>query len=424
MSQRKSASEFFGKSQFSTNFSFWWKKKSISFQIPFIMFSYLTIALILSGLVSWGIIRYNINSQLKEQNANNIRQFSNEAETLIETHDIQLMAPYGVMPGDAYFDHLQNEAEMRATGLFKDLSRALLTEIFASFLIIMISGAIVSLFIIKKLVKFEEDNTRMRGFVSDVSHELKTPIAIMKGYLELYNMGAVKKSDEDKLIHNIQKANDRMNGLVQNMLKLTTLENTKDDPQEIKNYADLKLIKKTILTAKDDIKLLDNTRDIILELPEIKISYKTKIEVNNLELLMTNLTGNVLKHTKNGVPVKISATMINNDKVLELKFSDYGEGVTDEMKEKMFERFVTADDSRSKEKSGTGLGLSIAQAVVNNSSGTIKAIDTLTTEQVAKLKNDNKISIFNANNVDDVFSTIDPDKIGKGLTFLIRIPVI
>ncbi len=207
------------------------------------------------------------------------------------------------------------------------------------------------------------DNTlsQMRRFVSDASHELRTPLVTVRGYAELYRMGAIKnKKDVAEAMQRIESEAIRMSGLVESLLTLTRMD-------EIGN-----------LSLKDqDISELASAvvKDAAVANPQVRFtskftsSEKARIDVDRIKQVLTNLVNNAGRFAPQGSEVLV--TVSQSEKNHRIEVIDHGEGIPESMRSKVFDRFFRADNSRNRETGGSGLGLAIAHSIVSAHSGKI-----------------------------------------------------
>jgi two-component system OmpR family sensor kinase len=228
----------------------------------------------------------------------------------------------------------------------------------------------------------EASEARMRQFVSDASHELRTPVATIRGYGELYRMGALDTTDKvDDTMLRIEDAARRMGTLVNDLLVLARLDEGRPIARE-----DVDLV----ALARDsvqDLHALDPTREVVLvPLDADADSNGTEGQVpdrlvvegdsDRLRQVITNLIGNVARHTPAGTPAEIALGVRQADGVAVLEVRDHGPGLTEQQGKRIFERFYRADSSRTRESGGSGLGMAIVAAIVGAHGGHVEVSDT------------------------------------------------
>lgn len=217
----------------------------------------------------------------------------------------------------------------------------------------------------------EASEVRMRRFVSDASHELRTPLATIRGYGELYRMGALDDPAKvEDTMSRIEDAARRMGTLVNDLLVLARLDEGRPMAREQVDLASL------AEDSAQDLHALDPTRDV--RVVPVDPSRDGDVVVTGdperLRQVMTNLIGNVARHTPAGSPVEIALGPDGDQVVLEVR--DHGPGVDPQQAQRMFERFYRADSSRTRESGGSGLGLAIVAAIVGAHAGHVEVRPT------------------------------------------------
>ena len=197
-----------------------------------------------------------------------------------------------------------------------------------------------------------------RQFTANVSHEIKTPLTTIMGASELLANGLVKDEDVLTFGNNIYKESERLLGLVQNIIKLSRLD-------EQKNF-EFNIIDLNVITS-DIIDKLNNkikNKDITLSLNLIEAF----IQANNTVIyeMLYNLLDNAIDYNVNKGFIDI--TIIDYKDSIKWKIKDSGVGIAKENLSRIFERFYRVDESHSKESGGSGLGLSIVKngAILHN----------------------------------------------------------
>ncbi len=207
---------------------------------------------------------------------------------------------------------------------------------------------------------------RLRQFVADASHELRTPITSIRGYAELYRSGAASTPDEiDRAISRIESEGIRMGRLVEDLLLLARLDQGR--PLEQKPV-DLVQVGED---AVSDARVVEPDRPIHFESsgPAVVTG-----DQDRLHQVMANLLSNTRLHTAPGTPVDVSM-MVDNDTVTIL-VQDAGEGISAEDLDHIFDRFYRVDTARSRAEGGSGLGLSIVASVVQAHRGQVEVRST------------------------------------------------
>lgn len=217
---------------------------------------------------------------------------------------------------------------------------------------------------------------QMRRFVADASHELRTPLVSVRGYAELYRMGALKKkADIAEAMGRIESEAIRMTGLVESLLTLARL----DDGAKLQTTK-VDLVGLAAEVAQD-YSVTDGHRDVrLINLDGSPIAKETKVfakvDANSIRQVFTNLLNNAGRFSPEGSKIEIAFGNVRNDEVI-FEVRDHGEGIPKQLRSKVFERFYRADNSRNRETGGSGLGLSIVSTIVGRHEGEIVADETL-----------------------------------------------
>ena len=224
-----------------------------------------------------------------------------------------------------------------------------------------VSGCLVVIHDITEIRRLE---TMRRDFVANVSHELKTPLTSIKGFVETLLEGALEdKKNNRNFLKIIQEHADRLDKLVNDLLSLSHLES------------------KGIVIEKREFNLNDQVKEVIAG---FKSQLKNKgIEVTNqlpkeliingdkdrVEQVLVNLIDNAIKFNKDKGSIKIYKQDHNEN--IKIIIEDFGMGIPGKDISRIFERFYRVDKARSRELGGTGLGLSIVKHIVELHGGTV-----------------------------------------------------
>ncbi|GAA0133707.1 ATP-binding protein [Paenibacillus sp. YSY-4.3] len=212
---------------------------------------------------------------------------------------------------------------------------------------------------------------RMRSeFVANVSHELKTPIAAVKGFAETLLAGGVKDTETMRsFLQIIYDEADRLNRLIGDILELSKIE-SKRAPLE---YAPIHL--KELLDSVVEVLLPAANKKTIALLQEIPEHLFIEGDEDRLRQIFLNLISNAISYTLEGGRVRIAAEVLNEGgehEAIRFTVSDTGIGIPKKDLPRIFERFYRVDKARSRGSGGTGLGLSIVKHLVDLHRGTIR----------------------------------------------------
>ena len=235
----------------------------------------------------------------------------------------------------------------------------------------------------KTLEKLKAVDQSRQEFVSNVSHELKTPITSIRVLADsLMGMEDAPKELYQEFMHDISDEIDRESKIIDDLLTLVRMDKASSELSctqvQINGLIEMVLKRLRPIARKRNIELIfESKRDVTADIDEVKFS-----------LAINNLVENAVKYNKEYGWVLV--TLDADHKFFYLKVADSGIGIPAEFKERVFERFYRVDKARSRETGGTGLGLAITRSVVLMHHGAIR--------------------------VDSVE--------GEGSTFMVRIPLI
>jgi two-component system OmpR family sensor kinase len=208
---------------------------------------------------------------------------------------------------------------------------------------------------------------QMRRFVSDASHELRTPLVTVRGYAELYRMGAItKKQDVAEAMQRIESEAVRMTGLVESLLTLTRMD----------ERGNLDLVE-TDLAKLADLVIKDASvanQEVKFRVARLGKDFVAEVDSDRVKQVLTNLVANASRFAPTGSEVSLEVEASGQN--LNVKVIDHGEGIPQPLRTKVFERFYRADSSRNRSTGGSGLGLAIAKSIVTAHHGEIRAEET------------------------------------------------
>ncbi len=273
--------------------------------------------------------------------------------------------------------------------------------------------------------------SQMRRFVGDASHELRTPLVSVRGYAELYRMGALTGDDEiSQAMERIEKEAIRMGALVSDLLELARLDESR--PLELAPVDLVPLARDAALDARagapdrevtvvvdeqsafvstdahaqplaeletgptpvapssragSAFALLRNRRlrrtpapvevtPTLGDAAPVDFSAVVLAEENKIRQVITNLIGNALRFSPEGSPIELVVGVDHEAGHATIAVVDHGDGIPPQLQERIFERFFRADSSRTRDTGGSGLGLAIVASIVALHHGRVEVRDT------------------------------------------------
>jgi two-component system phosphate regulon sensor histidine kinase PhoR len=225
-------------------------------------------------------------------------------------------------------------------------------------------GALIVLNDITRLQKLEEVR---RDFVANVSHELKTPITSIKGFVEtLLDCALEDTQDTKRFLEIINKQADRLNSIVEDLLTLSRLEQEGKDKAELifQNESLSEILKSALDACKVDAE--DKNIEVVLTCP---IDIYVIVNGPLFEQAIVNLVVNSIKYSDEDSNVLVEAERSNGETVISVR--DFGVGIDAEHLPRLFERFYRSDKARSRKLGGTGLGLAIVKHIVQVHEGNV-----------------------------------------------------
>ena len=217
----------------------------------------------------------------------------------------------------------------------------------------------------RKLEGVEESR---REFVANVSHELRSPITSIRGFAEGMADGVIPAEEQPKYLRLVANESKRLSGLIDDLLALSRLE--RDDVQLNLAVFDInEMLRRAVIRRMND---LDRKKiEVSCEFEED--ACPVKADSDRIEQVVINLLDNAIKFTPEGGSIQLASAV--KEKTVEVTVSDSGTGVPPEDRDKVFDRFFTADRAHTAGK-GTGLGLSISKRIMEMHGQSIRLLET------------------------------------------------
>lgn len=208
-----------------------------------------------------------------------------------------------------------------------------------------------------------ESENKLRRFVADASHELRTPITAIRGFAELHRQGAVSGEEKTKeLIGRIENESKRMGSLVEDLLLLARLDQSREMKSEPVNLT--QIVSDAVASARAA------GQNHTVNFDEQSEEIYALGDKDRIHQVVANLLANARTHTPAGTVIDVSVKQDADG--VRIRIADNGPGLSKSDQERIFERFYRADASRVRtDGEGTGLGLSIVDAVMRAHAGQV-----------------------------------------------------
>lgn len=223
-----------------------------------------------------------------------------------------------------------------------------------------------TLIIINDITNLKRLEGVRRDFVANVSHELKTPITSIKGFMETLLDGAIDKpEDARRFIEIIARQADRLDSIIEDLLSLSRIEQESERGEIPLEEGTLSDVLQAALQITES-RATANEAQVTCKCPE---EIRSRINAPLLEQAVINLIDNAIKYGGKGALIEVSVHQEGGQTLLQVR--DNGPGIAPEHQSRIFERFYRVDKSRSRKMGGTGLGLSIVKYICQAHGGSV-----------------------------------------------------
>ena len=239
----------------------------------------------------------------------------------------------------------------------------------------VITGAV---FVFNEITQMQKLIELRKEFVSNVSHELKTPITAIQGFIE--TLRDVTNSNERIRFYNIlSEYSDRMNSIIDDLLKLSKIEQQKDTGNIEFQLSSIKTLLENVVK---EYRSQDKTNKNPL-LISLKNDIEIKMNSSLMQQAVENLIDNAIKYSEAGNKITLKAEHKKSNVLISV--TDSGCGISEEHFPRLFERFYRVDKGRSRQVGGTGLGLSIVKHIVQAHNGSVDVISEVNVGSTFKI---------------------------------------
>ena len=212
-------------------------------------------------------------------------------------------------------------------------------------------------------LKATDDN--QRKFIANVSHDFRSPLTSIRGYLQAMADGVIPPENQGKYMNIIIGETDRLTNLTQSMLSLNSLDEARHS-LELSDFDLTELIRSACETFEGVCSRRGISFDLVFPAQEVPVH----ADYGRIGQAMHNLIDNAIKFSPDNSSIRIRVTELGDKACVAVK--DYGIGIEKDDLSRIFTRFYKTDSSRGKDKKGTGLGLSIAKQILEQQNGQIE----------------------------------------------------
>lgn len=280
----------------------------------------------------------------------------------------------GVLRGSQFMEFVSEakagQVEEGRELVFSEGSQTMWMEVSASRLeLVEETSAPWYLFVFHNITKLKEFESMRQQFVANASHELKTPVSVIKGYAEtlVEDHATMEIEDRERFLGVIQSHSERLSLLINDLLSLSRLES--DSQQLHLSRSDwFNWIREAHFEMAQSVEA--KGKDLVLELPENGETL-VKFDVLKMRQVLDNLVENANKYTPAESVIRLGGSI--GSEFAEVWVTDEGPGVPGGDLLKIFERFYRVDKGRARDSGGTGLGLSIVKHIIEGHKGEVWA---------------------------------------------------
>jgi len=218
--------------------------------------------------------------------------------------------------------------------------------------------------VLNDITRIQKLENIRKEFVANVSHELKTPITAIKGFIETLR-NVKDPNDRKRFLAILESHSNRLNAIIDNLLKLSRIEGQEDSSEiRLEEGPVRAILESAVEECQSNIE--ENSIHIQIDCPE---NLSAMIHGPLLQQAVVNLLDNAIKYSDEELVVKLFARVDQNQLVITVQ--DFGMGIPEEHFGRLFERFYRVDKARTRKRGGTGLGLAIVKHIAHIHHGTV-----------------------------------------------------
>ena len=227
-------------------------------------------------------------------------------------------------------------------------------------------GTVSGILVLYEVTEIRKLERLRQEFVANVSHELKTPLTSIKGFIETLLAGAIKDRDRaEEFLKMMEEDTERLNRLIGDLLELSQLESKETDLKA--HPVDLKSELKKLMAVFEP-RFREKKISVVDQISSRQIP-KVLVDTDKLKQVFINLIDNAIKFNRENGQIIFSAEPKNGKVIISIE--DTGLGIPKEAVPRVFERFFRVDKARAREKGGTPLGLSIVKHIIEAHGGNV-----------------------------------------------------
>ena len=216
--------------------------------------------------------------------------------------------------------------------------------------------------------KLDDTENYQKKFISNVSHDFRSPLTSIKGYLEAILDGTIPPEMQEKYLTRVIDETNRLTKLTESILSLDSIESVKLNKTSFD-------INKMIRDTAGSFEVQCNSKNITIELIFSSVSQYVIGDYTKIQQVLYNLIDNAIKFSSQNSSI-IVQTSLKKEKIF-ISVKDTGIGIAKNEQSKVFDRFYKSDLSRGKDKKGTGLGLAIVKEILQTHGENIDVISTV-----------------------------------------------